>query len=432
MSDTFKKYIETLLTPALLLATVLAITLAAMEYRTLRLAERVEDTTQLLPGVGRSQPELLETGRWLEYYGGGSGIDRVVARDYESVRITTGGDGGWYGARTNLEATDFTNQAISFNVRVDDWQAIERYMIIFASDNGEFQNYFGLNLKQFFAFPADDEWMTIIVEKSEFEVIEGMPDWSNITDIALRIVPKIGTATRVWFDDVAIIPKVANQAVVSMTFDDGFDAVIEAYALMSEYDMKGTLYVIPEFVDTPGYLTQTQIDSLAQAGWDISAHGKTNLLDMGFADTDTDLAKVYAYLDQYEYQGREHFAFPNGGYDASNRSQVMEYYWTGRSIDGFSQPQDYFIPSSINAKTVSSSTPPSEVIGWIKNAEADKSWLNIVWHDFVSGEPEKDVEYNLDQYQEILAALTRSEVLILPFSEAFEFVQQPVEIEEEN
>jgi hypothetical protein len=128
---------------------------------------------------------------------------------------------------------------------------------------------------------------------------------------------------------------------------------------------------------------------------------------------------MYDYLYQNNYKGREHFAYPNGGYDASNLSQVMEYFTTGRSIDGFAQPQGFIVPSSINAVTISSHTSLQKIEQRIDKAIADGSWLVLVWHDIVENEPEKDVEYSKEKFQTVIDMLKNKGVEVLPFSDAY-------------
>ena len=373
---------------------------------------------QEFSGVGDQTPTALNINTWYPYYGGGEGLDTVVNNGSKALRISTGGDGGWYGARADVSGVSFTDTSITFSVRFNDWNEVSRLMVLFSS-GAEFANYYGINLKNYFTDVPSHEWREVVIDRSEFSVIEGSPDWNTITDIAFRVVPVTGISTRVWFDEFATIPSKNQSPVISMTFDDGFKSVMDAANIMSLYSMSGTAYVIPDFLEQPNYLTQADIDYLSSIGWDISGHGKDNLTLLSAPDVDTQLAKMYTYLAEKDYTGKEHFAYPNGGYNTSVQSQVSEYFESGRTIDGLLQPTEYMYPYNVNALTVSSSTPLTEVVDKINLAIERNGWLILVWHDF-SSQPESDVQYSLADFEWVVEFLSKSEAQVLTYSEAWD------------
>ncbi len=379
---------------------------------------RPESTSEWYPGVGFQKPHEINTSQWFPYYGGGEGVDTVIAHTDTSLRVSTGGDGGWYGARTDVSNVSFTDSSIAFSFRVHDWNEVDRLLVLFSSDQS-FASYYGLNLKNYFSNPTSGEWHSVILDKSEFSVIEGEPSWNQITDVALRVVPVPGVSTRVWFDDFMVVPKNNLPAVVTFTFDDGFASVMEAKNVMDIYGYQGTAYIIPEFLDTEKYLTQAQVDELASDGWDISGHGKDNLVDLNPPDVDTQLAAMSEYLKAGEYKGANHFAYPNGGYNDSVQSQVLEYFESARTIDGFSQPSGYIYPKNVNAVTISSVTPVIEIIDEINQAVGSGGWLILVWHDFTN-DPQADVEYHIRDFEWVLDYLSQNNVEVLPYSVAYD------------
>jgi len=355
---------------------------------------------------------------WETYYGGGFWYDEVIkVTKKDAVRVSTGIDGGWYGARTTFPAVDFSNKAISFSVRVHNWDELQRLTLVLASDDG-FEHYYAFNIKNYFAKPASGEWIRVVVEPSYFELVEGGPEWSEITGMALRVIPVEGMSTKVWFDDFAFVNKKLSGPVITMTFDDGFASNIEAARLMRGYGYVGSAYIIPEFIGTENYLNQVDIDELAGFGWDIGGHGKDNLVLLEPSEVDTHLATMYAYLKEKGYKGGEHYVYPNGGYNLSVRSQVLEYFISARTIDGFSQPLTEINRSTVNAYTVSSSTSISEVINYVERAINDRSWLIIVWHD-LNDNPMSDVEYRYEDFKFLLEYLSKQEVEVLSYSEAY-------------
>ncbi len=381
-----------------------------------------EMVDQVLNSVSLSSDEKIVTLpklEWKPYYNGGLGLDSIISanQNTESIRISTGVDGAWYGARAEFSPLDFTNGSIAFKVQAYNWEDLDQVIIMFSSDS-DFKNYYTFNIKNYFTKPAFGEWSEVVIEPSVFKITEGVPGWNNINSLAIRVIPKKDVSTKIWFEEFELIPKINSEAVVSMTFDDGFSSTFKAGDIMHKYDYTGTAYIIPEFLGKEGYLIQAEVDDLAGMGWDISGHGKDNLTELVSADADTQLASVYKYLDDRKYKGREHFAYPNGGYNKYVESQVMEYFTSARTIDGFSQPVAKIHNSHINAVTISSSTPITDIIAQIDQAVKDKSWLILVWHNF-NQELTSDTDYRLEDFSYLVDYINKNNIKVLPYSEAY-------------
>ena len=65
---------------------------------------------------------------------------------------------------------------------------------------------------------------------------------------------------------------------VMLTFDDGFASVyLYAYPILKEYNVKGTMFIITDFVDTPGYCTKEQLKEMKESGIiELQAHTATH------------------------------------------------------------------------------------------------------------------------------------------------------------
>lgn len=410
-----KEFVHYVVNPLLMVSLIMLGTVWLFEERSVRLAA-VDHSASRTVGFGERQ--ILPLGEWQDLYGGGFGYDRVIALQDPSLRVSTGADGGWYGAVAHMPPYDMSEGSISVAFRAADWSEIDRAMLIFSADEA-MQHYYGLNLTNYFANPANGEWIEVVLPLQAFSVIEGQPDWNTITTVAMRVIPVAGVATRVWFDELVFVPGTAEEGVVSLTFDDGFATTMQAQEVMHQYGYRGTAFIIPDWLGRDGHLEQNDVDILAAAGWDISGHGPMNLVDMIPADVDTHLAYVYEFLAANDYQGRHHYAYPNGGYTDSVRSQVLEYFVSGRTIDGFLQPPEQIYPATVNAVTVSSEMSVEEVIAYIYAAKKERQWLNLVWHDFTL-QPERDIEYRLADFAMIMAYLAEQEIVVLPYSEAYD------------
>lgn len=369
-------------------------------------------------GVLRTRQEDEMLLDWAPYYTGGSGLDNVVAVNGSSLRVSSGPEGEWYGAISPVQDPIGEATSISFSTRFSDWDNTQRVMILlFVGD--DFSSYYHLDLKDYFTAPANNEWRTISLDRSAFSAQEESPDWSKITHIAVRVESRMGSQAKVWFDDFQLHYSSRLAPRVTMAFDDGYKSVVDAKKIMDKYEFEGSLYVVPELLGTDDYLTQNDVDMLALAGWDISGHSSTSLLELDPVALDTELALVHKYLTEHEYQGSEHFAYPGGAYNESVQGQVLEYFESARSNDGLQQPPEHLIPQNINAIAISNDTPVTEVITQIDEAVENGLWLILVWHD-LDDTAKLDNEYNLRDFEWIVSYLNQKNVKVSPYSEVYE------------
>lgn len=403
----------------LMLMLISLFTLALLEYRN-QASVGVRQEGESKEGVLLSSMEKISVPSWRDYYGGSMGVDKVILFEGPSVRISTGVDGGWYGALGEVEMIDLTDSSIRFAVRFEDVKSLDTFLILMGAGEGDgFDDYFSFNVKGYFANPTGNTWHEIVVDKSDFDIAEGNPDWSKINKVGIRVSAAESEYQRIWFGGLSRVDNVAPEPIISFTFDDGFASTVDAAMIMNKYDYKGTLYVIPEYLGNQNYLLQEDVDYLHSLGWDISGHGASNLRLLSGAEIDGELAISRNYLNSKRYKGREHYAYPNGGYDESIRSLVAEYYETARTIDGLSQPQGYIIPTKVNAKTISVSYPVSDIKGWIDDAIDEDSWLILVWHDIVDV-PKNDTQYDIGLFEEVVDYVNSKNVTVLPYSEAYD------------
>lgn len=65
---------------------------------------------------------------------------------------------------------------------------------------------------------------------------------------------------------------------VMLTFDDGFESVYySAYPIFKKYNVKATMFIISDYVDTPGYCTKEQLREMKESGLvELQCHTKTH------------------------------------------------------------------------------------------------------------------------------------------------------------
>ena len=95
-----------------------------------------------------------------------------------------------------------------------------------------------------------------------------------------------------------------------------------------------TLYVVTDFIDTAGYLTSENLQSLHANGYDLQCHSKTHLhlITLTPAQLDAEYEAVNNFFSDLNIPIPEHHAYPFGESDAEIGASVTKYRKTGRVI----------------------------------------------------------------------------------------------------
>ena len=65
---------------------------------------------------------------------------------------------------------------------------------------------------------------------------------------------------------------------ILITFDDGdVDIYQYAFPIMAKYGFKGVYYLVANYVDQPNFISVTQVQEMAAAGWEIGSHSLNHI-----------------------------------------------------------------------------------------------------------------------------------------------------------
>ena len=68
-----------------------------------------------------------------------------------------------------------------------------------------------------------------------------------------------------------------GEKTATLEFDDGFeDIYTNAFPVLKRYGVPGSVYPILDLIGTPGHMTQSQLDELAAAGWELGSHTRSH------------------------------------------------------------------------------------------------------------------------------------------------------------
>ena len=116
---------------------------------------------------------------------------------------------------------------------------------------------------------------------------------------------------------------------IAVTFDDGLEDVFTvAYPLLKERGVPFTVFIVTEFLNTPGYITQEQLEILsADTLVTIGSHGLSHEIfpEMSSEKKKEELISSKKILEGITKRDVEFFAYSHGQYDAQTLKLVKCY-----------------------------------------------------------------------------------------------------------
>ncbi len=188
-------------------------------------------------------------------------------------------------------------------------------------------------------------------------------------------------------DDYAIAgytPVGFNQALVSLTFDDGWSNIsTNGLPLLQKYGLPSTQYIITGNIGAPNYMTATQIRAFQTAGSEIGSHtvSHSDLTTLTATQLRSELADSQSTLRQlFGSSVATSFASPYGASNDTAVTAIKQYYASHRSTDVGFNSRDFFNPYNIVVQNIDATTTNAQVAAWIDQAGAQRTWLVLVYH----------------------------------------------------
>ena len=122
---------------------------------------------------------------------------------------------------------------------------------------------------------------------------------------------------------------------VMITFDDGYvDNYEHAYPIMKKYGLTGTIFLIVDLMETPGYLTWAQVQEMGRNGMEFGSHTMSHkpLTSFDRQGVRTELRESKAAIESHLQKPCKYIAFPEGEFDdmvmEETRAAGYEYGFT--------------------------------------------------------------------------------------------------------
>ncbi len=120
---------------------------------------------------------------------------------------------------------------------------------------------------------------------------------------------------------------------IIITFDDGDESVYtQAFPIMKEFGFTGVIYLVYNYIGTPGYMTVDQIKELAAAGWEVGSHSMTHSDLTTASSLNYEVMISRRKLEILLHVPVRSFAYPFGKDDINLRNFVARYYTSAMGL----------------------------------------------------------------------------------------------------
>jgi peptidoglycan/xylan/chitin deacetylase (PgdA/CDA1 family) len=347
----------------------------------------------------------------------------VKASGAASLKITGPAGVDKTTAQLTLTAQNWSDQGLTLRFRTDNMAGIaDAYLLV--STSGNFSQFFRIQLLPNMQRVVNNEWTEVTLTRGDFDFDTGSANWATVNGLMIQLYA--GGTPNLWIDQIARYT-VPARPTISFAFDDGFATVLTAAKpAMDKYGYRGSVYLMPSYVGASGYLTQAQVDGMAEAGWEFGGHGWDDLTTLSAAAAEADVAATKAYLTDRGYRGSDVYVYPLGGQSEALRAMVAKYFGAARGTSTFGQTRSYVNRRNMMTRQLGMNISLATMQGYVDKAIAGNNWLIITGHAF-PGTMVNAEDWTPANFAALVDYIASKGVQVLPVAEALASNDAPAE-----
>src|SRR6266849_913735 len=200
-----------------------------------------------------------------------------------------------------------------------------------------------------------------------------------------------------------------GEAVVSLTFDDGYQTAFAAASILDKAGLHGTFYIITKALGGKDYMTADEVKALVARGHEIGAHTRTHphLPTLTLAQQEAEIGGSKQDLQAMGIEAKA-FAYPYGEHDDNSIVALQVAGFTSaRTTDRTLSGQN---PLSLQGYSITPETTVSDVVAAIDYAERNNTHLILTGHRV--GEDGNAISWKLEQLQAVVDYLVKTGVKV--------------------
>lgn len=186
-------------------------------------------------------------------------------------------------------------------------------------------------------------------------------------------------------DDYSIAeyaPAGFDRPLLTLTFDDGHeDNADTALPLLNQYGFKTTQCYATTFIEGKASAI-ADVKKFQDSGHEICSHTVSHpfLTSVNAQQLQYELQHSREYLESITGVSVDNFATPYGDYNPTVNEAIKQYYGSHRTVDEGFNSKDNFDQHRLRVQNILDTTSADQVREWIAQAQADNTWLILVYH----------------------------------------------------
>jgi len=401
-----------------------------------------KSTTSIQPPQNILIEGFEDISEWTLQEGGSFEADTAYKREgRQSIKLSSINGAATGVAKTiDLDLSSMINIIFWVYIHVghSDLKKLDNIRLIFATER--WSKYFDIRLELVFGserwyfteFKAG--WNRFVISKAALRSA-GDAIWSDpIVGIQIECKAATGEDVSVSFDDLRI--NYTARAKCVLTFDDGLKGVYgRAKSIMDSNGQTGVSFINSDNVGKDGWMTKAELETLRDAGWDISNHTRSHKTLAAWwvsqKEMEEEIDDGYDWLVENGFgNSAKFFCYPKGSYNDAVLQKVKERHKLARSvIESRFQPHfqlnDDDIDFLIKIKGVRKDALPATVKGWIDETIDHGGLMVLMFHNIVDT-PSVNIEYATEDFEEISDYLKSKEadIDVITFSDYYREISE--------
>lgn len=226
-------------------------------------------------------------------------------------------------------------------------------------------------------------------------------------------------------------PKLFEEPIVSVTFDDGWESIYRhAAPVLEKYGIRTTQYILSGQFDHYNYLSEEQVLSLQKAGHDIQSHTITHsdLRRMDDQQLVKELSESKEVISELTGTPVTDFASPLNSYDERTLREIKRHYRSHRNtLASADQPsdKDFNLSSNFNrwdiiGFSVRRTTTAEQIKEYLAEAKNRNAWAVLIYHE-VNAESASYYAVTPKQFDAQMKAVAQSGLRIATMDEVMDY-----------
>lgn len=275
-------------------------------------------------------------------------------------------------------------------------------------------------------------WNLVNLRVEKWETASGSPSWDEPI-VGFRIRVEAGGEAAFYSIDGLTGGAVAWPAAL-FTFDDGMTSLYtQAYSYMRTRNVRGSGYIVTDWVGGPSTMTWTQIRELYLADWTIGSHTRNHpdLRTLSVSEQQAEFEGAHADLVAHGMTNVDYVAYPYGRYNADALTAMQNAGMRlGRTLVYGNHILPLAEPYQIIQKSIEHTdeyvTPLSDAKSWVDTAIQRREIVVFVLHGLA--DTADDDNWPIADFQALVDYCIRRGIPILTMDDLYRLQSEDITI----